>query len=235
MLLAGGFWFGSSAIPHINIADRVADRVSPWVVGTLQDLRKRQGNDEALLHESLGAMRADSIAYEHAVRPIQGALMELNGDSALTRQVAVAVIQEAQKPQTRRAGITAELIVGVIHIENTTLKVGARSSVGAVGLMQVMPMHHGMAGCPTQALTHVTTNICHGVGVLRDVLRATKGDMTRALLAYNGCVTGSNTPDCHRYPAKVAAALRRVRARMSREEKQQQREQQLAYAQSPSQ
>jgi hypothetical protein len=37
------------------------------------------------------------------------------------------------------------------------------------------------------------------------------GNVRRALLRYNGCVTGSNTPNCRRYPSKVLRNARQVR------------------------
>jgi hypothetical protein len=46
--------------------------------------------------------------------------------------------------------------------------------------------------------------------ILARNLRRT-GTTTAALLRYNGCVRGTNTPDCHRYPSKVLARAGRVR------------------------
>ena len=37
-------------------------------------------------------------------------------------------------------------------------------------------------------------------------------DLHRALLRYNGCVTGSNTPNCHTYPSRVLAYARHASA-----------------------
>jgi soluble lytic murein transglycosylase-like protein len=106
--------------------------------------------------------------------------------------------------------VAASLIAAVLVTENTTLTPGAESSVGAVGLMQVMPMHAGQLGCESADLVDVDSNICHGTRVLaRNLGRS--GSTEVALLRYNGCVRGTNTPDCHRYPAKVLARAGRVR------------------------
>jgi len=56
----------------------------------------------------------------------------------------------------------------------------------------------------------VENNICHGTRILRDVLdraQTTRG----ALLRYNGCVAGTNTPDCWKYPRMVQIRAARVR------------------------
>ena len=83
----------------------------------------------------------------------------------------------------------------------------ARSNVGAAGLMQVMPFWAGKwRGCGTD-LYDVEDNLCNGTNILAMYLRQ-KGDERSALPGYNGCVRGTNTRDCFRYPDKVA----RIRA-----------------------
>ena len=53
------------------------------------------------------------------------------------------------------------------------------------------------------------TNVRYGVYILKHFAKRTADtldahDLTRvALLSYNGCVRGSNTPDCRAYPSKV--------------------------------
>ena len=56
-------------------------------------------------------------------------------------------------------------------------------------------------------LVDVESNICHGARVFGRYLKRT-GNVKRALLRYNGCVVSANTPNCHRYPAKVFRAAR---------------------------
>ena len=43
-----------------------------------------------------------------------------------------------------------------------------------------------------------------------------RGDERRALLAYNGCVRGTFTPDCHLYPDKVNRIRRQIVAEWER-------------------
>jgi hypothetical protein len=59
-------------------------------------------------------------------------------------------------------------------------------------------------------LSSDSTNVKYGVFILSHYFnpRATKGrtqqrDWSTALLRYNGCVRGTNTPRCHTYPSKV--------------------------------
>jgi soluble lytic murein transglycosylase-like protein len=99
----------------------------------------------------------------------------------------------------------------VLLTENTTLRPEAASVVGAQGLMQVMPFHAGARLCNSDDLVDVDSNICHGTLILARNLKATRSSAD-ALLRYNGCVRGTNTPDCHRYPSMVLARASRVRA-----------------------
>ena len=49
----------------------------------------------------------------------------------------------------------------------------------------------------------VRANICHGARIFARYLEQHRGNVDHALLAYNGCVRGTNTPDCHLYPGRV--------------------------------
>lgn len=118
--------------------------------------------------------------------------------TANLHRVVVALIREG-----RREGIDPRLLAAMLLVENPWIDPFAQSPVGAVGLMQVMPFHAGSWGCGRTDLTHVETNVCHGTKILAAALRRTQGDLDAALLRYNGCRHGTNTPDCHRYPSKV--------------------------------
>ena len=86
------------------------------------------------------------------------------------------------------------------------------SSQGAIGLMQVMPVHLGSYGCFAD-LVNVDTNICHGASILKHMVRRTKS-VSLALKRYNGCVRGRNTPRCYRYPVRVLRTASRLRREM---------------------
>ncbi len=144
--------------------------------------------------------------YEHDLEPLTDILTRPGfagaEDEGLKVRIALAIARES-----RATGISAELLASVLVVENPWLDLDRRSPVGAVGLMQVMPFHAGEWGCPSSDLEDLAANICHGARVFARDLRRSRGDVRRALLRYNGCVRGSNTPDCRSYPAKVYAQV----------------------------
>jgi soluble lytic murein transglycosylase-like protein len=153
----------------------------------------------------------DSLSAETALtaaevrRPIERYLGRFSDDRLLVRRISGAILRESRRQQ-----VPPSLIVAVLLTENTTLRPEAESSVGARGLMQVMPFHAGARLCNSDDLVDVDSNICHGTLILARNLRATSTSVA-ALLRYNGCVRGTNTPDCHRYPGRVLARASRVR------------------------
>ncbi len=118
-------------------------------------------------------------------------------DNAKASRIAEALVYEG-----KRHNIAPALLVGVLLTENPWLNPSARSGVGAVGLMQVMPFHRGRWGCASSDLVDIESNICHGVQILADNIKRF-GSVTSALQHYNGCVRGSYTPDCNLYSSKV--------------------------------
>jgi soluble lytic murein transglycosylase-like protein len=120
-------------------------------------------------------------------------------------RLARAIVKEAGYLQ-----VEPSLLAGVLLTENAPLDVRARSSQGALGLMQVMHFHAGEYDCDSADLLQVESNICHGARVLGYYLKRT-GNLRRALLRYNGCVSGTHTPNCRRYPSKVLRTASQVR------------------------
>ena len=155
-----------------------------------------------------GARRVESF-YRAQVEPVERILAVSGADPTLVRTVALALVHEGQA-----AGVDPRVLASVLMVENPWLDPLAESSQGALGLMQVMPQHAGRWGCASSDLTEVAANICHGARIFAAYLRQKGGDLDRALLAYNGCVRGENTPNCHLYPAHVYS--RAGRAAMSR-------------------
>jgi len=109
-------------------------------------------------------------------------------------------------------GIPPAVIFGVMLTENALFVSQAMSNVGAVGLMQVYPKVwlKELGDRFGRDLATDSTNLKYGVYILSEYIKRQKGatavtakDVNRGLLRYNGCVTGSNTPGCQRYPAKV--------------------------------
>ena len=113
--------------------------------------------------------------------------------------------------------IPPALVLGVMLTENDEFKPSARSKVGATGLMQIMPRMWtpNLGPILGRNLKDDETNLRYGVYILRhfakrtsDTLDAT-GVTRLALLNYNGCVRGRNTPDCRAYPDKVQRHVER--------------------------
>jgi hypothetical protein len=128
---------------------------------------------------------------------VAGVLSKRTSNTALVNRIASAIVKEG-----RKRSIGTSLLVGVLLTENPLLDPRATSHVGARGLMQVMPFHAGQWGCGSRDLFDVESNICHGVAVLADNLYRSR-TLPQALLGYNGCVRGTNTPDCCKDPRTV--------------------------------
>ena len=121
-----------------------------------------------------------------------------------------------------RRRLPPALVLGVMLTENDELNSSARSSVGAVGLMQV----HGRSWRSSLGrmfgtnLRNDTTNLRYGIYILGYMARqahsnsvsdsvqierpeASDSSWRMALLHYNGCVRGTNTRNCRSYPVTV--------------------------------
>jgi soluble lytic murein transglycosylase-like protein len=155
--------------------------------------------------------RVDSAALErHVVArfehwPLARIFFSRTKERVISERIARAIVKEANYLE-----VEPSLLAGVLLTENAPLDASARSSQGAIGLMQVMEFHAGEYDCDSDDLLQVEANICHGARVFGYYLKRT-GNLHRALLRYNGCVTGSNTPNCRRYPSKVLRHARQVR------------------------
>ena len=155
--------------------------------------------------------RVDSTALELAVTtrqahlPLARALARRTHNPAVAERAAWAVTREAG-----RLKVSPSLLAAVLLVENRGLDSSAVSSAGAVGLMQVMPFHAGSYGCASTDLRTVDANICHGARILAIYLVRTHS-VPRALQRYNGCVNGTVTPGCHRYPMRVLRTAGRIR------------------------
>ena len=150
------------------------------------------------------AMERD-ITRRLAHQPLATALARRARYPQLADRIAAAVVYEAG-----RARISPSVLAAVLLIENAPMDTGAVSTEGAIGLMQVMPMHVGSYRCLSGDLLNVEANICHGARLLHSHIRRTKS-LETALRRYNGCVRGRNTPRCQRYPGRVLRTASRLR------------------------
>jgi hypothetical protein len=129
-------------------------------------------------------------------------------DSARADSIAHFAVREAYM-----RGISPAIIFGVMLTENSRFVSNATSNVGAVGLMQVYPkvwLTKEMTKLFGRDLATDSTNVKYGVFILNQYFRpkdkrgqVRERDWATALLRYNGCVNGTNTPRCHTYPSKV--------------------------------
>ncbi len=103
--------------------------------------------------------------------------------------------------EATRAKLAPELVLALINVESN-FDHYAISSVGARGLMQIMPFWLEELGRPDDNLFDINTNLRFGCTILNIYLKREKGDMRRALARYNGSV-GKNW-----YPQRVYKALR---------------------------
>ena len=129
------------------------------------------------------------------------------------RSIADVAVTEAYRQR-----IPPALVLGVMLAENDAFKPTARSKVGAVGLMQVYgKLWRGALGRKYGTDLHDdATNIRYGIHILRYMTEQVPDSLgpedgwRKALLGYNGCVRGTNTPNCRRYPDVVRANVTRA-------------------------
>lgn len=170
------------------IASREARLRAPWVVNAA---------DEAVR----------SAAFEGDVRAFTSDLLA-TGRMRAARAERVARIAVTEAYHRR---VPPALVFGVMLAENARFESGARSTVGAVGLMQVYPKvwlrplarHFG------RRLSDDSTNLRYGVYILGHYVHRVSDTLSeheswrKPLLRYNGCARGTNTRNCHSYPDKV--------------------------------
>ncbi|GLR15218.1 transglycosylase [Chitinimonas prasina] len=117
-------------------------------------------------------------------------------DDFMREKLLTAIHYEAT-----RAGLDPQMVMGLIHVESGFRRY-AISSVGARGLMQVMPFWQRAIGKGDHNLFDMYTNLRFGCTIMRHYLNVEKGDLYRALGRYNG---STGRPE---YPNAVLAAWR---------------------------
>ena len=181
--------------------------------GTLGDeLRKHapgvatviNGNDTSHMAQLMASQK-----FQDEKRNFYEDVMRLKQvDSARADSIAQFAVREAYV-----RGISPAIIFGVMLTENSRFISNAKSNVGAVGLMQVYPkvwLTKELGSLFGRDIASDSTNVKYGVFILSQYFRprtktgeTTERDWQTALLRYNGCVHGTNTPRCHTYPDKV--------------------------------
>jgi hypothetical protein len=209
VLLLVGFGAGEITKGSLRVPEDEAVRVST------ERVIPRIHIDASILR--MNAMREDgertvefvTFTKEH-VEPVEKVLRRRGVSRAMAKQIARPLVEESYRKKLDPATVVAILMV------ESGGKATARSSVGARGLMQVMPLWAGQwRGCGTD-LYDVKDNLCNGTSILRWYLQE-RGTERQALLGYNGCVNGTNTPHCHTYPDKIWRLREQIKVDLDRE------------------
>jgi hypothetical protein len=124
-------------------------------------------------------------------------LLAYTKDTTHANRIASAIVDQATKRK-----MNPTLLVGILLTEDAKLDPRARSSVGARGLFQVMPFHAGKHNCGSSDLFNIEANVCYGADIIQQLVKRSPSVAT-ALQRYNGCVHGTNTPNCYTYSGKV--------------------------------
>jgi soluble lytic murein transglycosylase-like protein len=154
----------------------------------------------------------EPLAMRHPqfFRDVRAFAADLRRTGQLEDGRADSIAQVAVREAYHRR-IPPALVLGVMLTENDQFKRNARSKVGAMGLMQIMPRiwTPNLGPILGRNLKDDETNLRYGVYILKHFAKRTADTLdaanvtTVALLSYNGCVRGTNTPDCRAYPEKV--------------------------------
>ncbi|GAA6131834.1 lytic transglycosylase domain-containing protein [Halopseudomonas sabulinigri] len=96
--------------------------------------------------------------------------------------------------EARQAKLKPDLVIAVMHTESLFDRY-ALSSVGAQGVMQVMPFWKAELGRPEDNLIDLATNLRYGCAILKFYLDKEHGNLRRALARYNGSLGSSRYPD----------------------------------------
>lgn len=96
--------------------------------------------------------------------------------------------------EARQAKLKPDLVIAVMHAESLFDRY-ALSSVGAQGVMQVMPFWKAELGRPEDNLIDLATNLRYGCAILKFYLDKEHGNLRRALARYNGSLGSSRYPD----------------------------------------
>jgi hypothetical protein len=181
--------------------------------GTLGDELRKHAPEAAAAIGAFDSTNVDKLMataqFQEEKRNFYEDVMRLKQvDSARADSIAQFAVREAYI-----RGISPAIVFGVMLTENAKFVSKAQSNVGAVGLMQVYPkvwLNKEMTSLFGRDLASDSTNVKYGVFILSHYFNpktksgaTTERDWATALLRYNGCVNGTNTPRCHTYPSKV--------------------------------
>ncbi|MEJ5991507.1 transglycosylase SLT domain-containing protein [Ramlibacter sp. PS3R-8] len=222
------------ALDDLGLKVTVPPRPSPLTEEEMKAARQDPGLNRALLAISIGLRAEGSREWNYTTNLHRGGLLpdrELLAAAqfACEREVWDRCINTSERTRTefdfeqrfptpfresvlrrsREIGLDPAYVYGLIRQESRFV-MDARSSVGASGLMQVMPAtarwtanRIGLSGFRVDQLTDRETNIAIGTGYLKLVLDDFGGSMPLAAAAYNA---GPSRPRAWRNGATVEGA-----------------------------
>jgi hypothetical protein len=177
------------------------------------------GDERAMVFAPWSRLPFDAaLATSTFLRDRSAFAIDLVGTGKVGLARALALADVAVRESYRRQ-VPPALVLGVLLTENDELNSRARSRQGAVGLMQIHPgpWRPALGQLFGRNLRNDTTNLRYGIYILSHFAKRS-GDRSpedtgrhwrSALLRYNGCVTGKNTPNCDRYPDVVRREVQR--------------------------
>lgn len=203
VLLLVGFAGGEVANRLLEVPDNKSVRISPGKEVPRVHIEALAGTMRRI--HGAGSRTVSYVElYRDHVEPVEKVLVRHGISSSTARKISWPLVD-----QTYRRKLDPATVISIMLIESEG-KPTARSFVGAKGLMQVMPFWAGRwRGCGKD-LYDIEANLCNGTSILAWYFRNFDGER-KALLGYNGCVRGTNTPRCFTYPDKVARLREKIR------------------------
>lgn len=208
------YLFAAAAL--VSVILFAVSRVNPIYAGrtpVLQQILARGDMRQAPVDTSEMArlMRSPEFARDH-----KAFSDDLVATGRMERARADSIAFYAVRESYER-GIPPALIFGVMLTENAQFISRATSNVGAVGLMQIYPKVwlKALSSKFGSDLENDETNMKYGVYILEEYLKPKEGEglreaqVRKGLLRYNGCVRGTNTPNCRTYPDKIERYVER--------------------------
>lgn len=199
------------------VAPRVAP-IYPRAGGSLLQIPRATADEKAMLLAPWSRLPfQEALNTSTFLRDRTAFALDLVATGKVNLQRALGLADVAVREAYRRQ-VPPALVLGVMLTENDELKSTARSRQGALGLMQIHPgpWRSALGELFGRNLRNDTTNLRYGIYILSHLARRTAarapdsaGLWRTALLRYNGCVTGKNTRDCHRYPDVVKREVQR--------------------------
>jgi hypothetical protein len=194
VLLLVGFSAGEVANRILELPSGAAARIS---TEKNPNIRYEQLSNQMQTISAEGSKTVEYVTmYREHVEPVEKVLRRRGLSHARARKISWPLVQ-----QSYRVGVDPATTAAILLVESEG-NPNARSPVGARGLMQVMPLWAGQWRKCGSDLYDIEDNICNGTSILAWYL-SHRGDERSALLGYNGCVRGTNTPNCHTYPNKI--------------------------------